>query len=121
MMTDIVERLREWVDDGADETCREAADEIECLRDIIKRNGLGEIERLRASRQWQPTDIVEYDLGCLDLARAFLADTPEINNEHSRDRLASAIQKAIEDEMQRLESPCPVCRDLIGKGCGHDH
>lgn len=50
-----------------------------------------------------------YDTKCYDLAVAFLADTPEIDNEKTRDRLAQSIQTAIEDEITYQEGPCPIC------------
>ena len=61
-----------------------------------------------------------YDTRCYDLAVAFLADTPDIDSEKTRNILAQTIQTAIEDEIQYLENPCELCGEARGKG-DHSH
>lgn len=61
-----------------------------------------------------------YDSKCHDLAAAFLADTPDIDNERSRNVLAQIIQTAIEDEIEYLEGACERCGEARGKDI-HDH
>lgn len=60
-----------------------------------------------------------YDTKCHDLASAFLADTPDINTEASRDKLAQHIQTAIEDWISYEEGPCEVCGQARGHKDGH--
>jgi hypothetical protein len=57
-----------------------------------------------------------YDSKCYDLAVAFLADTPDIDNEKTRDQLAQSIQDAIEGEIGFLEGACATCGEARGKG-----
>lgn len=61
-----------------------------------------------------------YDSKCYDLAVAFLGDTPDIDNEKSRDALAQHIQTAIEDWITYEEGPCELCGEARGKG-DHQH
>jgi hypothetical protein len=61
-----------------------------------------------------------YDTKCDDLAVAFLADTPDIDNPRSRAVLAQLIQNTIEDEIQYLEGACERCGEARGKDI-HDH
>jgi hypothetical protein len=43
------------------------------------------------------TEAKTYDSQSYDLSRSFLADTPALNNEENRDKLAAHIQQTIED------------------------
>lgn len=61
-----------------------------------------------------------YDTKCYDLAAAFLADTPDIDNERSRAVLAQRIQDTIEGETLYLEGACERCGEARGKDV-HDH
>ena len=63
---------------------------------------------------------MSYDTKCYDLAAAFLADTPDIDNEKNRDALAQLIQTTIEDDISYLEGACEICGEARGKGA-HDH
>ena len=56
-----------------------------------------------------------YDSRCYDLAAIFLSDTPDINNETSRDDLAQSIQQTIEDWITYKEGPCDFCGEALGK------
>ena len=63
---------------------------------------------------------MSYDSKCYDLAVAFLADTPDLDNERSRNVLAQVIQDAAENEVQYLEGACERCGEARGTDI-HDH
>jgi hypothetical protein len=49
-----------------------------------------------------------HDPKCFELAREFLADTPAINTDANVVRLADAIQRAIEDEIEDMQNAVEV-------------
>lgn len=44
-------------------------------------------------------EIGSYDTKCFNLAEGFLSDEPDLDTERNRRRLATTIQRAIEDEI----------------------
>lgn len=62
---------------------------------------------------------MSYDSKCFDLAAVFLSDTPDIDNERNRDKLAQHIQTAIEDWITCEEVYCDICGEARGNG-SHD-
>ena len=63
---------------------------------------------------------MSYDIRCYDLAVAFLADTPDIDNERTRAVLAQTVQDAAYNEVLYLEGACERCGEARGKDV-HDH
>jgi hypothetical protein len=61
-----------------------------------------------------------YDSRCADLADVFLAESPDINNPKSRDKLAAAIQQVIEDFIEYNEGKCELCGEARGKDVHKD-
>ena len=61
-----------------------------------------------------------YDSRCHDLAVAFLSDTPDIDTEKGRAKLAAAIQEGVEDWIEYQEGPCDACGEARGKDCHKD-
>jgi hypothetical protein len=45
-----------------------------------------------------------FDEKCYELAKEFLSDDPDLNNEVNRDKLAQSIQDTIEDEIADLRA-----------------
>ena len=45
-----------------------------------------------------------YDAKCYDLAKAFLADEPQIDTEANRDDLAQSIQDVIEQAIEAMKA-----------------
>jgi hypothetical protein len=53
-----------------------------------------------------------FDAKCYELAKAFLSDEPEIDNEVNRADLAQSIQTAIEDGIEYMKPDPPAAPDV---------